>query len=103
MGENTAIEWAHHTFNPWWGCEKVSESCKHCYAETWAKRVGHGSTKPALWGPSSERRMFGERHWNEPLRWDQAAAAAGERHRVFAASMGDVFEDRAELTEPRLR
>jgi protein gp37 len=24
MGANSKIEWTHHTFNPWWGCVKVS-------------------------------------------------------------------------------
>lgn len=33
MAENTAIEWADHTFNPWTGCTKVSPGCDHCYAE----------------------------------------------------------------------
>jgi len=33
MSENSKIEWTDHTFNPWWGCQKVSEGCKHCYAE----------------------------------------------------------------------
>ena len=28
------IEWTDYTFNPWWGCTKVSEGCTHCYAET---------------------------------------------------------------------
>ncbi|MBX7220363.1 MAG: phage Gp37/Gp68 family protein, partial [Blastocatellia bacterium] len=40
MGENTKIEWAHHTFNPWVGCAKVSEGCRNCYAEALAKRGG---------------------------------------------------------------
>ena len=33
MAENTAIEWADHTFNPWLGCTKVSPACDNCYAE----------------------------------------------------------------------
>lgn len=33
MAENTGIEWADHTFNPWLGCTKVSPGCDHCYAE----------------------------------------------------------------------
>ena len=33
MAENTKIEWAHHTFNPWIGCTKVSPACDHCYAK----------------------------------------------------------------------
>lgn len=24
MGEKTGIQWTDHTFNPWWGCTKVS-------------------------------------------------------------------------------
>lgn len=107
MGKYTAISWTHHTFNPWWGCEKVSPACAHCYAETFAKRIGHfagsPSGKPPLWGKDSERRFFGDKHWNEPLKWDRDAAAAGERRRVFCASMADVFEDRTDLVPHRAR
>lgn len=92
MGKNSRIEWTDHTFNPWWGCTKVSEACKNCYAEAWSKRVGQ-----RVWGPKAERRFFGERHWQEPLKWNAAAAARGERRRVFCASMADVFEDRRSL------
>lgn len=97
MGENSKIEWTHHTFNPWWGCTKVSPACDHCYAETWAKRCGLN-----VWGKYSERRFFGEKHWNEPLMWDRAAEKAGERHRVFCSSMADIMEDRTDLDTPRI-
>ena len=40
MAKDSGIEWTHHTFNPWWGCVKLSPACAHCYAETWARRVG---------------------------------------------------------------
>jgi protein gp37 len=40
MGANSKIEWTTHTFNPWWGCTKVSEACKNCYAESWANALG---------------------------------------------------------------
>jgi protein gp37 len=41
MGENSAIEWTDHTFNPWIGCTKVSPGCDRCYAETLAtNRLG---------------------------------------------------------------
>lgn len=92
MAKNSRIEWTDHTFNPWWGCAKVSPACKHCYAEAWAKRVG-----AAVWGARAPRRFFGEKHWAEPLRWHREAQAEGRRHRVFCASMADVFEDRREL------
>jgi len=98
MGKHSKIEWTHHTFNPWWGCTKVSEACKHCYAETWARRVGKD-----VWGPRAERRFFGDLHWKQPLIWNQEAEAVGVRKRVFCASMSDVFEDRQELQEHRAR
>lgn len=33
------IEWTEETWNPSTGCNKVSPGCKHCYAETMAKRI----------------------------------------------------------------
>ncbi|MGR3484453.1 MAG: DUF5131 family protein [Paracoccaceae bacterium] len=98
MGANSKIEWTTHTFNPWWGCLRVSEACKNCYAEAWAKRTGQ-----KVWGKDAPRRFFTDRHWNEPLRWNGAAAKSGTRARVFCASMADVFEDRRDLDAPRAR
>jgi protein gp37 len=92
MGKNSRIEWTDHTFNPWWGCTKVSEACKNCYAEAWSRRVGQ-----QVWGPKAERRFFGEPHWREPLKWNADAASQKKRLRVFCASMADVFEDRRSL------
>ena len=53
MAENTRIEWAHDTVNPWWGCTKVSPACTHCYAETMDRRglVDGGGH----WGPKVPR------------------------------------------------
>ncbi len=98
MGKDSKIEWTTHTFNPWWGCTKVSEACKHCYAESWAKRVGKD-----VWGPGAQRRTFGDDHWKQPLQWNALAHGAVERPRVFCASMADVFEDREELDSHRAR
>jgi protein gp37 len=92
MGKNSKIEWTNHTFNPWWGCVRVSPACKHCYAEAWAKRVGS-----KVWGAKAERRLFGNKHWFEPKKWDAEAKQDGERRRVFCASMPDIFEKRKEL------
>lgn len=96
MGETTGIQWTDHTFNPWWGCVKVSPACDHCYAESLAKRYGHD-----VWGKDTERRFFGAKHWREPVQWNRAAAAAGVRRRVFCASMADVFEDRRDVDVER--
>src|SRR5215471_6377028 len=89
MGERTAISWCHHTFNPWWGCVEVSPACDHCYARDFAVR-----TSPGLWGHDAPRRFFSDQHWEEPLRWSRRAEGAGERRRVFCASMADVLEER---------
>lgn len=96
MGQETAISWTDHTFNPWWGCVKVSPACQHCYAETFSKRVGQ-----KVWGVDAGRRFFGPKHWAEPLKWNADAVKAGVRRRVFCASMADVFEDRSDLVWPR--
>lgn len=99
MGANTAISWTDHTFNAWWGCAKVSPACNSCYAEAWAKRTGHSN----LWGVDADRRTFSEKHWNEPLKWDREAAAAGKRPRVFTNSMADVFDNHPAVDAERWR
>ena len=40
-----------------------------------------------------------EKHWNEPRKWNKAAAKAGGRHRVFCSSMADVFDAEIPDTE----
>jgi len=97
----TKVEWADLSFNPWWGCEKVSPGCAHCYADTLSKRYANGVQ---LWGDGHEFRFFGDKHWAEPLKWARLLPAKlGRRPRVFCASMADVFEERDELVEPRAR
>jgi len=87
MGENTKIEWATHTFNPWVGCTKVSPACDHCYAEGWAKRTGQGH----LW--EGQRRRTSMSNWQKVRKWNREARAAGRRDRVFCASLADVFDN----------
>lgn len=96
MGANSKIEWTHHTFNPWTGCTKVSAGCANCYAESWSKRSG-----VVKWGPGGTRRKTSASNWQQPLKWNREAEQAGERRRVFCASLADVFEDREELREWR--
>ena len=98
MAKDSRIEWTHHTFNPWWGCVKVSPACANCYAETWAHRLG-----AKIWGRHAPRRFFGDEHWKHPLRWNAEAERDQVRRRVFCASMADVFEVRAELSPWRAR
>lgn len=102
MGENSAIEWTTHTFNPWEGCQRVSPGCMHCYAETRNHRWAGDDSSKILWGPKAPRRRTVPSNWFKPLKWNREAAAAGRRDRVFCASLADVFEDREELVPWRL-
>lgn len=99
MGQDSKIEWTHHTFNPWIGCSKVSPGCQFCYAEALMDKRYH----KAKWGDGGTRVVTSESNWQQPYKWDKAAKKAGERHRVFCASLADVFEDRPELASPRDR
>lgn len=89
MGANSGIAWTHHTFNPWWGCTKVSPGCKNCYAEKFATV----RRKLPIWGADAPRKIASEAMWRQPLLWNRRAAEKGVRERVFCASMADVFED----------
>lgn len=93
MAANTSIEWAHHTMNPWRGCAKVSAGCKNCYAEHAAPVRIARSKGLETWGAGAAREIASESMWKQPLLWDRKAKEAGERHRVFCASLADVFED----------
>lgn len=88
MSDKTIIAWTDHTFNIAWGCEKTSPGCRNCYAETLSARYGAESS----WGKQGTRRTFGEKHWQDPLKWNRQAEAEGRRHLVFTSSMCDVFE-----------
>jgi protein gp37 len=86
----TTIEWTDYTFNPWWGCAKVSPGCKNCYAETFDKRVGGDH-----WGIGKPRRTMSAAYWRGPVKWNADAEKGGVRRRVFCASMADVFDPEA--------
>lgn len=40
MGEHTGVPWAHHSWNPWQGCHKLSPACANCYMFEEKKRYG---------------------------------------------------------------
>lgn len=98
--KNSNIEWTDHTFNPWWGCVKVSEGCKHCYAEALDNRY---SKKDPHWGVGSGRKSMSDRHWEQPVVWNMQAEKQRIKAKVFCASMADIFEDHPQLPEWRIR
>lgn len=89
MAEQTKIEWANATFNPWIGCTKVAPGCANCYAEA-DMDTRRGRVR---WGPHGTRSKTSEDYWKQPLRWNRKAEREGRRLRVFCASLADVFED----------
>jgi len=90
MGQETGIGWTDHTFNPWWGCLKVSPGCENCYAEFLAVT----RRKLPVWGPASTTdRKRTTQPWKDLPKWNAAAIRDGVRRRVFVASMADIFED----------
>jgi len=98
MGYLSNIEWTDHTFNPWWGCTKISPACDFCYAESFSRRLGMD-----IWNARNNRRFLSESNWKQPLKWNAKAAAKGIQVRVFCASMSDVFEYKKGLTSIRDR
>lgn len=117
MGAETKIEWTWrhveqadgslvaipgYSYNTWWGCLKVSEECRYCYALDIARFY---AKEMKLWGPAANtsRRLFGEKHWKEPLTWNRKAEMQGHRRSVFCSSMADVFEDHPQVEGERLK
>ena len=92
MAENSAISWTHSTFNPVIGCTKVSAACDFCYAEDHAKKW-----EPLVtWGKPGQKsilRRTSESNWRKPLAWNKAAKQSRKEHRVFCASLSDVFDN----------
>jgi protein gp37 len=83
MAAKSSIEWTEMTWNPVTGCVKVSQGCKHCYADRMARR---------LQGMKSARYANGFKptlHWDlidTPRRWRVPRT-------VFVNSMSDLFQE----------
>jgi len=81
MSASSSIEWTNSTWNPVTGCTKVSQGCKHCYAQRFAERFRGVSGHPFEQG-------FDLKLWPErlelPLSW-------AEPRRIFVNSMSDMY------------
>lgn len=108
--KNSKIEWTDHTFNPWIGCEPVSEGCRNCYAAALNNRFKNGTAD--LRGGravfSGTVKLTSETYWKQPLAWNREAEKAvqdamhdfgadvyeaPQRPRVFCASMSDWLHE----------
>jgi len=89
MGKKTSIAWTDSTWNPMRGCSRVSEGCRHCYAERMASRFSgpgmpyEGLTRDGRW--TGMVRTVPDA-LEAPLRWTR-------RRRVFVNSMSDLFHE----------
>jgi protein gp37 len=79
MALTTGIEWTDATWNPWYGCKKVSPGCKGCYAERDMHRYGRDFSVV-----TRSKTTF-----NHPLLWREPA-------RVFTCSWSDFFIEDAD-------
>ena len=86
MAQNSKIGWTQHTMNFWWGCNKVSDECLHCYIAGIMRRGGY----EPFGGPMQTV------NWSSPGRWNRMAECAGVRQRVFTCSMSDFFHPGAD-------
>lgn len=91
MADVTEIAWTDSTFNPVIGCSKVSPGCDNCYAEAMSSRYGWTE-----WGPHGVRKVTSAQNWRKPRKWNDAARMTGQPHRVFCASLSDVFDNKWE-------
>ena len=92
MGK-TEISWTDKSWNPIRGCSRVSEGCRHCYAETMAARFSdegqpyYQLAKRTSSGPKWTGKVsFIHKHLLDPVRWQKPV-------RVFTNSMSDVFHE----------
>ena len=83
MAKKSNIEWTEMTWNPVTGCTKISQGCKHCYAERMAKRL-------TAMGSVRYRNGF-----EVTLHPDLVDVPRGWRQPrvVFVNSMSDLFHD----------
>jgi protein gp37 len=79
----SSIEWTEFTWNPVTGCTKVSPGCKHCYAETMARRL------KAMGAPGYENEFKLTLH---PDRLGQPAKRK-KATTYFVNSMSDLFHE----------
>ncbi len=83
MATTSEIEWTEMTWNPVTGCRKISQGCKHCYAERMAKRLlAMGSDRYENgFEPTLHHDLI-----DLPRRWKKPRV-------IFVNSMSDLFQE----------
>ena len=88
MAENTGISWAHNTWNPWMGCDKVAPECRHCYID---RQKCFNSGREAFGSVNRTKTT-----WDNPHKWEIDCAIHNYAKRVFTCSISDFFHAQAD-------
>ncbi len=83
MATVSTIEWTEMTWNPVTGCLKISQGCKHCYAERMAKRL---RAMGAVRYSNGFEPTLHEDLVDLPKRWKKPRV-------IFVNSMSDLFQE----------
>ena len=75
MAEKTGIEWTDATWNPWYGCKRVSPGCANCYADRDMTRFGKDFKTVTR---AADHTFYAPLRWKEP-------------QRIFTCSWSDFF------------
>jgi protein gp37 len=86
MSDKTGIAWSDATWNPVTGCTKVSQGCKHCYAEREWARLTANPKATAYYGRAFTDVACHENRLDQPLRWSKPRM-------IFVNSMSDLFHE----------
>ena len=83
MANTSNIEWTEMTWNPVTGCVKISQGCKHCYAERMAKRLHAMGSSRYVDGfrPALHHDLI-----DQPKKWKKPRV-------IFVNSMSDLFQE----------
>ena len=94
MGNKSRIAWTDATANVVVGCSRVSEGCRHCYAEALAATRLKNTRRYKGLAVVTES---GKPQWTGGARLDRDAIAQGLRwkkpRRIFLTAMGDPFHE----------
>jgi len=63
MGKKSTISWTDATWNPWRGCDKVSEGCKNCYMFKGQERWGKD---PTIVTRAASATFYAPLKWKDP-------------------------------------
>lgn len=88
MATKSQIEWTEMTWNPVTGCTKVSQGCKHCYAERMAARL---QAMGVVRYKNGFQVTLQEDLLDVPLSWVKPRI-------VFVNSMSDLFHENVPLS-----